>query len=207
MYKEMTLPYDFDALEPFIDTHTMGLHYHKHYETYLKNLNNLLKKYQYDFKQPFLNLLNYIGSFPSNDREAFLFNLGGVINHELYFATISNKKNNTPTGELKKLIEETFGTYDNFKALFKNMALSLKGSGYTALVLQNNALRIMNVTNQNSPYFYRMIPIMILDLWEHAYYINYENDKSRYIDNYFEIVDFDQISKILKDTLGKKEKA
>ncbi len=203
----MTLPYAFDALEPYIDTHTMGLHYHKHYATYLKNLNLLLKQYQYDFKQPFLNLLNYVSTFPSENREAFLFNLGGVLNHELYFATISDKKNHTPTGELKKIIDEVFGTYDNFKAIFKSTALSLKGSGYTALVWYHNSFQIMNITNQNSPYFYQAVPIMILDLWEHAYYINYENDKARYIDNYFEIVDFEQINKIWKESLGKNIKA
>ena len=197
MYKINDLPYDYDALEPFIDSHTLGLHYNKHQKNYLKKLNELLLKNNYNFNYSIEEFPKYVSMFNDDDIEDILFNLGGVINHNLYFDSISPKKEE-PNILLKNKINNNFGSYDNFKKLFKESALSLKGSGYTFLVLNNGNLEIVNLPNQENPYSYNLIPLITLDLWEHAYYINYENKKDLYIDNFFEIINFHKANKIIE---------
>ena len=198
MYKLPALPYSYQELEPFIDTHTMGLHYHKHEQTYLDNLNALLENSNIDCK---LNeLIYHINELQTVDKENFLFNLGGVVNHELYWKSI-NKKNFLPNGKLKQKIDEQYGSFENFWSLFKSTALKLKGSGYTFLVTNKSEnLDILNFSNQDIPLLHGYIPLFNIDLWEHAYYINYQNDKAKYIDNFKKIADFTYASAIY-DTL------
>ena len=195
MYQLPSLSYLYQDLEPFIDTHTMGLHYHKHEQTYLNNLNNLLNKNNYDYKYDLNELIYHIEEFSLEDRETILFNLGGVLNHNIYWKSF-NKNNTLPSGELKEQIDKQFGGYDEFWKEIKENALKLKGSGYTFLVMSNNELEIINFFNQDSPLLYGYIPLFNIDLWEHAYYINYENDKSKYIDNFKEIADFSYANEI-----------
>lgn len=195
MYQLPSLSYLYQDLEPFIDTHTMGLHYHKHEQTYLNNLNNLLNKNNYDYKYDLNELIYHIEEFPIDNRENILFNLGGVLNHNIYWKSM-NKNNTLPSGELKEQIDKQFGGYDEFWKEIKENALKLKGSGYTFLVMSNNELEIINFFNQDSPLLYGYIPLFNIDLWEHAYYINYENDKSKYIDNFKEIADFSYANEI-----------
>ena len=190
MYQLSMLPYSFQDLEPFIDTHTMGLHYHKHEMTYLNNLNNLLRKYNYNYIYNLNDLVYHINEFNNEDKPNILFNLGGVLNHELYWKSM-NKNSNLPRGKLKNKIDSQYGDFNNFWNEFKKMALSLKGSGYTFLVLKKDGnLEILNFHNQDIPLLYGYVPLFNIDLWEHAYYLNYENDRSKYIDNFREIVDF-----------------
>ena len=189
MYKLKKLPYEYEELEPFIDTHTLGLHKNKHQASYLNKLNVLLIKNNYNFELSLINLIKNINNFNFNDKEDILYNLGGVINHDLYFNSMSPKKT-LPNNNLLNLINKTFGSYNNFKIKFKESALSIKGSGYTFLVLDGNELKIINLLNQDNPYNYNYIPLIALDMWEHAYYINYENKKDIYIDNFFEVIDF-----------------
>ena len=130
MYKPIKLEYQTDSLEPFIDTHTVGLHYYKHYLNYLKKLNELLKSINYQFEYP-LVLLNYhINEFPQEKKEDILFNLGGVLNHELYFNSISISPK-PPKGKLKQKIDIQFGNLENLFSELKKTSLNLKGSGYT----------------------------------------------------------------------------
>jgi len=189
MYTLDPLPYGYADLEPYIDTHTLGLHHNKHQRNYLNKLNELLTKNNYDYKYSLFELTKHIDEFNSNDREDILFNLGGVINHNIYFRSMSPKGENPNTILMRKIIGE-FGSFDNFKDSFKKKALSLKGSGYTFLVLNNNKLQIVNLSSQETPYYYNLTPLIGMDMWEHAYYINYENKKDIYIDNFFDIVDF-----------------
>lgn len=196
MYQIYKLPYSYDDLEPFIDTHTLGLHYQKHQKGYLKKLNELLIKNNYDFKYPMELLSYHVEEFSIQDRQDILFNLGGVLNHIIYFHSMSDKKT-LPISDLESKILNTYESLDNFKKLFKESALKVKGSGYTYLVLdKNNNLDIMNFSNQDCPYFYELIPLLCIDLWEHAYYINYENKRDLYIDNFFEIMDFNFANKM-----------
>lgn len=196
MYQIYKLPYSYEALEPFIDTHTLGLHYQKHQKGYLKKLNELLTKNNYNFKYPMELLSYHIEEFKESDRADILFNLGGVLNHIIYFHSMSDQKT-MPEGDLKNKILTTFTSLDNFKKLFKESALKVKGSGYTYLVLdKNNNLSIINTLNQDCPYFHELIPLLCIDVWEHAYYINYENKRDLYIDNFFEIMDFSFANKM-----------
>ena len=190
MYKLPILPYLFQDLEPYVDTHTMGLHYHKHEMNYLNKLNLLLIKNNYDYKYPIEELIYHIDEFPIEDREDILYNLGGVLNHNLYFKSVSPKRV-LPSGKLKDDIESKYGSVDKFLLEFKNKALELKGVGYTFLVVNDNGtLDIINLSNQDLPQLLGYIPLLNMDMWEHAYYLNYKNEKSNYIDNFFLIVDF-----------------
>ena len=194
MYQLAMLPYAFQDLEPFIDTHTMGLHYHKHEMAYLNNLNNLLRKYNYNYRYNLSDLVYHINEFNNEDIANILFNLGGVLNHELYWKSMNNNSN-LPKGKLKNKIDSQYGDFNNFWNEFKRMALSLKGSGYTFLVLRKDGnLEILNFHNQDIPLLYGYVPLFNIDLWEHAYYLNYENDRSKYIDNFREIGDFTNAS-------------
>lgn len=198
MYKLKELPYEYDALEPYIDTHTLGLHHNKHQKNYLNKLNELLIANDYDFKYSLEELVNHIDEFPEEDRENILFNLGGVINHNIYFSSMSPNKQK-PNNILLREITNTFGSFEVFKEKFKQSALSIKGSGYTFLVLDNEKLKIVNLLNQDNPYNYYYAPLIALDMWEHAYYINYENKKDIYIDNFFEVIDFGMANKYFKE--------
>lgn len=201
MYKPIMLPYNYDALEPYIDTRTIGIHYNNHYKGYLNRLNNLLEKQNFSYNYPLNELPARIDEFPIDVRGDVLFNAGGVLNHELYFMNMSPNKNNIPKGKLKNAINSKYGSFENFKDEFKRNALILKGSGYTFLIVKNKELQIVNMPNQETPYTYNMIPIMTIDLWEHAYYLKYQNNKEEYINNFFEIVNFDYIEKLYEDAI------
>lgn len=194
MFEKIKLNYDFDSLEPFIDTHTLGLHYNKHYENYLNNLNALLKKNSIIYNNNITDLLSDIQKSNLKDFNDILFNLGGVLNHELYFKSIGKKS--SISSELKRQIENQYDSYENFVKIFNESANKVKGSGYTFLVLNNQKLEIINLPNQVTPYLYGLIPLLCIDLWEHAYYINYENRRKDYIDNFFNIIDFSNANNI-----------
>ena len=198
MYEKIKL--DYNSLEPFIDDETLGLHYNKHYGKYLDNLNRLLNENNYKFTSLY-DLIENVDKINLNDRGEILFNLGGVINPSLYFYNMSNLGNNIPSGELGLEINKVYGSYDNFKKEFKKSALNLEGSGYTFLVLDNNKLKIVNTSNQDSPYYYGFIPILVLDLWEHSYYLKYKNRKDEYIDSWFNLIDFKKINKLYVNSI------
>lgn len=196
MYELPHLSYSFEELEPYIDTHTMGVHYHKHHQNYANQLNTLLSENNYDYRYNLNELLYHINEFPKNDRENILFNLGGVINHNLYWKSM-HPNSEKPLGNLKFYIERKYVSYDAFWEVLKKKALSLKGSGYIFLVLKNDGeLDIINTSNQDTPLSMGYIPLFTIDMWEHDYYLNYKNEKSDYIDNFKNIADFRNANKI-----------
>ena len=201
MYKLPYLPYSFDELEPFIDTHTLGLHYHKHEQNYLDKLNKILIKNKYDYRYDINELIYHIDEFNPKDKEDILFNLGGILNHNLYWNSM-NPNSSLPNGNLLFYINKTYGNYDNFWEIIKEKALSLKGSGYTFLVLRNDSnLDIINVSNQQTPLLFGFIPLFNIDMWEHAYYLNYKNNKEEYLDNFKLIADFCNASNIFNSII------
>lgn len=196
MYIKEKLDYLYSDLEPFIDTHTLGLHYNKHYQNYLNNLNMSLKKNNYKYGYSLVELTRHLDEFNEDDRKNIKFNLGGVINHNLYFKCINNNKT-IPKGSLLDSIIKKYKDFNSFKKQFITSALSIKGSGYTFLVMDKDKnIDIINLSNQDSPYFYNLIPLFTIDMWEHAYYLNYENKKDIYLDNFFEIADFSYANSI-----------
>lgn len=192
MYKEIIL--DYKELNPYIDESTINTHL-SIYRKNLSILNNLLKQANYDYSYSMKDLISHIDIFPLNIRGEILYYLSSILNHNLYFYNISNNKYIEPIGLIKKDINKYFGNYNNFKQEFIKSATNLKGSGYTFLVKDDKGtLKIINTSNEDSPYYYDFTPIIALDLWEHAYFLDYKNNKEAYIYNFFNIIDFEKIN-------------
>ena len=198
-YKRITL--DYKSLEPYIDDRTLDLHYNAHYRNYTDKLNKYLNDINYDYKDSPEYLAKHIDILPMENRDEILFNLGGYLNHSLYFYNLTNKKKDIPI-ELLNLINKFFGSFSLFKEEFIDMAIEVKGSGYTFLVMDNNnKLRIINTSNQDTPYYYGFTPIMTIDVWEHAYYLKYTYLRKKYLENVFDIIDFDKVYKLYLDNI------
>lgn len=198
-YKRITL--DYKSLEPYIDDRTLDLHYNAHYRNYTDKLNKYLNDINYDYKDSPEYLAKHIDILPMENRDEILFNLGGYLNHSLYFYNLTNKKKDIPI-ELLNLINKYFGSFSLFKEEFIDMAMEVKGSGYTFLVMdKNNKLRIINTSNQDTPYYYGFTPIMTIDVWEHAYYLKYTYLRKKYLENVFDIIDFDKVYKLYLDNI------
>lgn len=198
-YKKITL--DYKSLEPYIDDRTLDLHYNAHYRNYTDKLNKYLNDINYDYKDSPEYLAKHIDILPMENRDEILFNLGGYLNHSLYFYNLTNKKKDIPI-ELLNLINKYFGSFSLFKEEFIDMAMEVKGSGYTFLVMdKNNKLRIINTSNQDTPYYYGFTPIMTIDVWEHAYYLKYTYLRKKYLENVFDIIDFDKVYKLYLDNI------
>ena len=183
MFKKIKLNYS--SLEPVISDLNLDIHYNKHYGKYVDNLNKLLPDYSGSVE----SILMSIESFDKKDRTSILVNAGGVLNHELYFRSMSSEPytNNTLVNDLIK----QYASFDNFKSEFISSANKLVGSGYTFLVYKDDKFDIINLSNQENPYSYNYIPLIVLDLWEHAYYLTYYNDRALYINNFFNVINFD----------------
>ena len=198
-YKRITL--DYKSLEPYIDDRTLDLHYNAHYRNYTDKLNKYLNDINYDYKDSPEYLAKHIDILPMENRDEILFNLGGYLNHSLYFYNLTNKKKDIPI-ELLNLINKYFGSFSLFKEEFIDMAMEVKGSGYTFLVMdKNNKLRIINTSNQDTPYYYGFTPIMTIDVWEHAYYLKYTYLRKKYLENIFDIIDFNKVYKLYLDNI------
>lgn len=198
-YKRITL--DYKSLEPYIDDRTLDLHYNAHYRNYTDKLNKYLNDINYDYKDSPEYLAKHIDILPMENRDEILFNLGGYLNHSLYFYNLTNKKKDIPI-EFLNLINKYFGSFSLFKEEFIDMAMEVKGSGYTFLVMdKNNKLRIINTSNQDTPYYYGFTPIMTIDVWEHAYYLKYTYLRKKYLENVFDIIDFDKVYKLYLDNI------
>ena len=180
------------------------IYYHKIlYKRYLDRLNDVLAKNNHNFNIKKESIVNNLEMFPIEDRGNILFNLGGVLNHELYFDNIEPGKN-ISNNEILNKINLEFGSILEFKNIFKTTALKLVGSGYTFLVLdKNNDLKIINMTNQETPLLIGFIPIIALDLWEHAYYLQYNVNKNDYIDNFLDNLNFNNINRVYLDNIKK----
>lgn len=187
MYKAKPLKFSFNALEPYLSEETVRRHYII-YINYVKRLNDLIENNKYTLEETIKN----IDEFPMENRDKILFLSSAILNHELYFENIGLNKSE-PVGKLNQKIEQQYGSFEKFKEEFKKQASYVIGSGYTFLILNNNDLEIINTSNQENPYSYDLIPIMNIDLWEHAYYIDYFN-RQEYIDNFFSIIDFEEVN-------------
>ena len=194
MYNVIPLPYPYNALEPIIDEETVNIHYNKHHKKYAENLNNLTNK-NISLEQ----IPKRIEEFPLKDRGQILYNAGGVLNHNLYWQSL-NKNPTLPKGKLLNKINNDYGNFDNFKKVFINKSKNLVGSGYTFLVTDNNGnLTIINLPNQETPISYNLIPLFTIDLWEHAYYLKYKNNRNTYIENIWDKANFDYASNLYEN--------
>jgi Fe-Mn family superoxide dismutase len=198
-FKLPPLPYSYDALEPYIDAETMKLHHDKHHAAYVAKLNDAVNKYP-ELKDKSLEyLLTHLNNLPSDIREAVRNNGGGHYNHSLFWTIMGKNKGGEPKGKLKEDILKTFGSFENFKKEFNNAALDRFGSGWAWLIKDNNGkLKIISTANQDSPIMEGIAPIMGLDVWEHAYYLKYQNRRADYINNWWNVVNWDEICKRYK---------
>ena len=195
-YELPPLPYAYDALEPYIDEQTMHYHHDKHFQTYVDNLNNALEPYPALQRLLLEQLLSGRCNLPRAARTAILHNAGGVYNHTLYFNGLApaGTGRNTPNERLSMLIDNTLCSFDNFRELFTKNALSVFGSGWTFLTCDcRNRLCIINLKNQDTVVPYRVKPLVIFDVWEHAYYLKYKNLRADYVNGLWNIVNFPEL--------------
>lgn len=190
------LPYSYNSLEPYIDTLTMELHHNRHLKTYIDNLNSALKNYPEYHMWSLEKLIKNVNWLPENIRTSVKNNAGGVYNHNFFFENMSNNTDSQLSIPLQEKINDTFGNLENLKKEFKQQALAVFGSGYAWLVLdKNNNLKIIKTANQDTPIPFEMKPIMVIDVWEHAYYLKHYNLRADYIDDWFNVVNLSEASK------------
>lgn len=189
------LPYPYNAMEPYIDEKTMKLHHDRHLQAYIDNLNNTLSKYPQFQNWTLEKLIVNIPSLPKEIQTPINNNSGGVFNHQFYFSNLANPAFQQPIGVLGEAIKNEFGSYTSFQNMFKTAALSVFGSGYAWLVI--NAVRqldIITTQNQETPLTLGMYPLLNIDVWEHAYYLQYYNLRADYIDSWFHIINWDNVN-------------
>jgi superoxide dismutase, Fe-Mn family len=197
-YELPDLPYAYDALEPSIDARTMEIHHGKHHQGYTTKLNDALNGHEFA-KLPIEEVLKRIGEVPEDKRQAVINNGGGYANHNLFWTVLSPDGGGTPTGELADAIEEDFGGFEQFKDKFNATAAGQFGSGWGWLCVDGKGkLRITSTPNQNSPYMDGLTPIFGIDVWEHAYYLNYQNRRPDYLNAIWNVVNWNQVNDYYK---------
>ncbi|MCH8964964.1 MAG: superoxide dismutase [Planctomycetes bacterium] len=192
------LPYGFDALDPHIDARTMEIHHGKHHNTYVTKLNEALKDQPDLAAKGVEDLLRDIGSVPDGIRQAVKNHGGGHANHSLFWKIMGPNKGGQPGGDLAKDLESTFGGFDGFKEKFAAAAATRFGSGWAWLACKAGRLEVFSTANQDSPLMEGFEPILGLDVWEHAYYLNYQNRRPDYIAAFWNVVNWDQVSENYK---------
>lgn len=199
------LPYSYDALEPHIDARTMEIHHTKHHQAYVDKLNSALEKHTALQKKPLEELLKDINAIPEDIRTAVRNHGGGHHNHSLFWAIMGparpaggSAKNKTPDGELAKVFNMHFGGFEKFKEQFSAAAANIFGSGWAWLVIERGAFMIVNTGMQDSPLMKGQTPILGLDVWEHAYYLKYQNRRAEYIQNWWSVVNWKSVEEHCK---------
>jgi len=194
------LSYAFDALEPHIDARTMEIHHDKHHAGYVKNLNAALDKHPELAQKSLEDLVSNPDSIPEDIRTAVRNNGGGHYNHSIFWTVMAPNGGGQPAGELASAINSAFGSFDSFKETFTNAALTRFGSGWAWLGFQNGKLAVLSLPNQDSPLLAGLKPIMGIDVWEHAYYLNYQNRRGDYINAWWNVVNWNEVARRFQAT-------
>lgn len=195
MAKEHKLPelgYEYDALEPHIDEQTMKIHHSKHHQGYVDKLNTALEGYDELKEKDVEELLKDLDTIPEEIRKAVINTGGGHANHSFFWQVL--KKDVTFGGEIAEAINQKFGSFEKFKEEFTKAATTLFGSGWAWLVLNKGELEIINTLNQDSPLSNGKVPLLCIDVWEHAYYLKYQNKKAEYVEAFFNIINWDRVN-------------
>jgi Fe-Mn family superoxide dismutase len=195
-FKLPDLPYAYDALEPHIDARTMEIHHTKHHQAYINNANAALEKYPDLQNKSVEELLKNLNALPEDIRTVIRNNGGGHANHALFWPVMGPNGGGQPSGELANLINSAFGSFDSFKDQFSKAAATRFGSGWAWLVVDGSGnLKVTSTANQDSPLSEGSTPILGLDVWEHAYYLNYQNRRPDYVSAWWNVVNWDQVAK------------
>jgi len=193
-YTLPSLPYAYDALEPHVDAQTMEIHHSKHHQTYTNNLNAALEGTDLG-KQAAETLLCDLNSVPETIRTAVRNNGGGYVNHNMFWTIMSPKGGGAPSGELARAIDKSLGGFEAFKDAFTKAALTRFGSGWAWLsVTPQKTLVVESTANQDSPLSHGNTPILTLDVWEHAYYLRYQNRRPDYIAAFYNVINWDEVT-------------
>lgn len=194
------LPYEYDALQPHVDERTMRIHHTKHHQGYTNKLNNAIEGHSDLEQKSIQELLSDIEGVPGDIRTAVRNNGGGYANHNLFWTIMSPNGGGEPAGAVADAIDGTFGSFDNFKQEFSDAASGRFGSGWAWLVVdQNGDLEVYSTANQDSPYMDGNTPILGLDVWEHAYYLNYQNERGSYVEAWWNVVNWDEVNQRYED--------
>jgi superoxide dismutase, Fe-Mn family len=186
------LPYAYDALEPYIDARTMEIHHTKHHQGYVNNLNTAIKDHPRLEQLGVEQLIRNLQEIPENIRAAVRNHGGGHANHSFFWPTL--KKGVTPSGPVMDAVKRDFGSFDGFRESFSGAATKLFGSGWAWLVVNNGKLEIMTTANQDNPRSQGMLPVLGLDVWEHAYYLLYQNRRPDYVAAFFNVINWEKIN-------------
>ena len=187
------LPYAFDALEPIIDAQTMQLHHDKHHQVYVDNLNNALKDHPEFHNRSLEQILQNINEVPEAVRTAVRNHGGGHYNHSMFWQIMKRNDDKAPQGAILQAIEKAFGSFDDFRAKFNEAGTKLFGSGWVFLVVENGELKIQPMPNQDSPLMNNLPVVMGNDVWEHAYYLKYQNRRADYLKAWWEVVNWEAV--------------
>jgi Fe-Mn family superoxide dismutase len=200
MFELPELGYGFDALEPHIDARTMEIHHDKHHATYVSKLNELLQGHDDLLKMDIVELITNLDKVPENIRMAVRNNGGGHANHSFFWTIMSPKGGGEPTDELASAINKEFGGFNDFKTKFKDAAIGRFGSGWAWLCQFEGKLHVCSTPNQDSTVMENKdhAPLLGLDVWEHAYYLKYQNKRPDYVDAWWNVVDWNQVGEYFK---------
>ena len=189
------LPYEYDALEPVISKETMTFHHDKHHQAYVDTANKLLESTGYEEKSCPKCLLKDIENITddADKKQKLINNLGGVLNHNLFWDTMTPGGSSEPVGELKKAIDEKFGSFDAFKKEFEEAGKGQFGSGWAWLVVSEEGLEVISTKNQDNPILCGKTPLLGNDVWEHAYYLDYQNARPKYLEEWWKVVNWDVV--------------
>jgi Fe-Mn family superoxide dismutase len=191
-----SLPYDYNALEAAIDEQTMQIHHGKHHAAYVNNLNVALEKYPELQSKSIEELVTNLDTIPEDIRPAVRNNGGGHLNHSLFWVSLAANAGGEPSGALGEAITSTFGSFDAFKTQFNDAGVKRFGSGWVWLVQDSSgALKIVSTPNQDNPITDGLTPILGNDVWEHAYYLRYQNLRPKYLEAWWSVVNWDEVSK------------
>lgn len=196
------LPYEYDALIPVLDEETLHFHHDKHYKTYVDNLNSVLSDYPELQKKSLKELLMGLDQLPSAIRTPVQNNGGGVYNHELYFDSMKSPVGQSPEGKLAEAIDRDFGSYLQWKEAMKQAAVGKFGSGWAFLVTDGSGkLQIMATANQDVPDLKKLTPLFLVDVWEHAYYLQYQNRRADYVEGWFSLIHWKKAERRYEEAL------
>ena len=198
-FKLPDLPYSFDALEPVIDAKTMEVHHDKHHATYVNNLNKEVENYPEWASKSIEDLMIHLKEVPEEIRTAVRNNGGGHYNHSLFWKIMAPVGTTELKGALLDKINESFGSFDEFKKQFAAAATGRFGSGWAWLVVDGDKLAVVSSANQDCPLSEGKKPILCLDVWEHAYYLKYQNRRADYVDNFFQVVNWAYVAELLAE--------
>lgn len=195
------LPYEFDALEPFMDAKTVEIHRTKHHQGYINKLNEAIADSPELHKKSIPELIKNINDIPEEIRTAVMNTGAQTLNHSLFFDIL--KKDVKIPNEIEQAINEQFGNFEKFKEDFSKAALTQFASGWAWLVVSNEKLEIIKTSNEKTPILENKAPILVIDVWEHSYYLKYQNKRNEYIENFFNIINWKKVNELFLETRNK----